>query len=123
MRCFRRLLGISYKDHITNEEVRNRIRQVVGPYEELLTVVKRRKLQWYGHVTRTSGLAKTFLQGTVKGRRRRGRQRKRWEDNIQEWTGLRLSETIRRAENREDWMMLVARLPVVPQRSTRLRDS
>ena len=32
-----------------------------------LTIVKRRKLQWYGHVSRSSGLAKTILQGTVKG--------------------------------------------------------
>ena len=36
----------------------------------------------------SSGLAKTILQGTVKGRRRQVEQRKRWEDNIKEWTGL-----------------------------------
>ena len=34
-------LGISYKDPVTNEEVRNRIRQVIGPYEDLLTCVKK----------------------------------------------------------------------------------
>ena len=51
------------------------------PHEDLLTMVKRRKLQWYGHVSRSSGLAKTILQGTVKEGRRQGRQRKRWEDN------------------------------------------
>ena len=44
MRCFRRLLGISYKDHITNEEVRNRMKQASGPYEDLLSTIKRRKL-------------------------------------------------------------------------------
>ena len=84
MRCFRKLLGISYRDHITNEEVKARIGNAIGPYEDLLTTVKRRKLKWYGHVTRSSGLAKTILQGTVQGGRRRGRQRKRWEDNIKE---------------------------------------
>ena len=42
----------------------------------------------YGHVSRSSGLAKTILQGTVKGGRRQGGQRKRWADNIREWTGL-----------------------------------
>ena len=36
-------------------------------YEDLPTIVTRRKLQWYGHVSRSSGLAKTILQGTVKG--------------------------------------------------------
>ena len=53
MRSFRRLLGISYREHITNEEVRNRIRQAIGLYKELLTIVKQRKLQWYGHITRS----------------------------------------------------------------------
>ena len=104
MRSFRRLIGISYREHITNEEVRSRIRQAIGPYKELLTIVKQSKLQWYWHTTRSSGLAKTFLQGTVQGGRRRGRQRKRWEDNICEWTGLGLSDTVRKAE---EWRRLV----------------
>ena len=82
MRCYRKILHISYKDHATNEEVRAKIQQAIGPHEDLLTIVKRRKLQWYGHVSRSSGLAKTILQGTVKGGRRQGRRRKRWEDNI-----------------------------------------
>ena len=45
---------------------------------------KRRTLQWYGHVSRSSGLAKTILPGTVKGGRGQGRQKKKWEDNIGE---------------------------------------
>ena len=77
IRCFRKLLGISHRDHITNEKVKARIRNAIGPYEDLLTSVERCKLKWYGHVTRSSGLAKTILQGTVQGGRRRGRQRKR----------------------------------------------
>ena len=88
MRCYRKILRISYTDHVTNEEVRAKIQQATGPDEDLLTTVKKRQLQWYGHVSRSSGLAKTTLQGTVKGGRRQGRQRKRWEDNIREWTGL-----------------------------------
>ena len=82
MRCYRKILHISYKDRVTNEEVRAKNQQAIGPHEDLLTIVKRGKLQWYGHVSRSSGLAKTSLQGTVKGRRRQGRQRKRWEDSI-----------------------------------------
>ena len=52
MRCYRRIPHISYKDHVTNEEVRAKIQQAIGPHEDLLTIVKRRKLQWYGHVSR-----------------------------------------------------------------------
>jgi len=109
MRCYRKVLNISYKDHITNQEVKNRIRKAIGPYEGLLTVVKRRKMKWYGHVTRSSGLAKTILQGTVQGGRRRGRPRKNWGDNITEWTGLQLRNTLREAEDREGWRKLVAK--------------
>ena len=50
MRCFRKLLGILYSDHITNEEVKARIGNDIGPYEDLLNSVKRRKLKWFGHV-------------------------------------------------------------------------
>ena len=70
MRCDRRLLNISYKDHVTNEEVRRKIQTAIGEYDELLTLVKKRKLRWFGHVSRPSGLAKTILQGTVKGKRK-----------------------------------------------------
>ena len=83
-----------------NEEVRAKIQQAVGPHEGLLAIVKRRKLQWYGHVSRSSGLAKAILQGTVRGGRRQDRQRKRWEDNIREWTGLEFGKSQRAVENR-----------------------
>ena len=67
MRCYRRLLNISYKDHVTNEKVRNRIQNAIGVHNDLLTIVKKWKLRWYGHISRSSGMAKTILQGTVKG--------------------------------------------------------
>ena len=95
MRCYCKILHISYKEHVTDEEVRAKIQQAIGPHEDLLTIVKRRKMQWYVHVSRSSGLAKTILQGTVKGGRRQGGQRKSWEDNIREWTGLEFGKSQR----------------------------
>ena len=115
MRCYCKILHISYKDHVTNKEVHAKVQQAIGPHEDLLTIVKRRKLQWYGHVARSSGLAKTILQGTVKGGRRQGRQRKRWED-IREWTGLEFGRSQRAVENREKWRKLVAKSSVLTQR-------
>ena len=53
MRYFRRLLSISYRDHINDEELKTRIGNAIGPYEGLLTSMKRRKLKWHGHVTRS----------------------------------------------------------------------
>ena len=43
MRCYRRLLNISYKDYVTNEEVGRQIQAANGEYDELLTLVKKRK--------------------------------------------------------------------------------
>ena len=110
-----------HRDHVTNEEVRAKIQQAIGPHKDLM-IVKRRKLLWYGHVSGSSGLAKTILQGTVKGGRRQGGQRKRWEDNIRKWTGLEFSKPQRAVENREKWRKLVAKSSVVPQRPSWLRD-
>ena len=45
MRCYRKILHISCKDHVNNELVRAKIQQAIGPHEDLLTIVKRRKLQ------------------------------------------------------------------------------
>ena len=98
MRCYHKILCISYKDHVTNEEVHAKIQQAGRPHKDLLTMVKRCKLQWYGHVSRSSGLAKTILQGTVKGGRRQGGQRKRWEDNIRKWTGLEFAKSQKAVE-------------------------
>ena len=97
MRCYCKILHISYKDHVTNEEVRTKIQQAIGPHEDL-TIIKRHKLQWYGHIFHSSGLAKTILQGTVKRGRRQGRQRKRWKDIIREWTDLDFGRSQRAVE-------------------------
>ena len=121
MRHYRKIPRISYKDYVINEEVCDKIQWASRPHENL-TIVKKRKLQWYGHVSRSSGLAKTILQGTVKGGRKQGRQRKRWEDNIRKWTGLEFAKSQRAVENREKWRKLVVKSSVMPQRPSRLRD-
>ena len=92
--CCRRLQNISYKDHVTNEDVRRKIQPPNRKYDELLlSLVKKRKLRWFGHVLRSSVLAKTILQSTVQGKK--GRQKKRREDNIKELTGMDFASSTR----------------------------
>ena len=86
MRCYCKILRISYKDHDTNKEVHAKIQQAIRPHKDL-TILKRCKLQWYGHVSHSSGLAKTILQGTV----------------IRELTGLEFAKCQRAMENMEKW--------------------
>ena len=120
MRCYRRLLNILFKDHFTNEEVRRKSQAAIGEYDELLTLVKKRKLRWFGHVSRSSGLAKTILQDTVKGKIKRGRQIKRWEDNIKEWTVMDFASLTRAVENRTRWKGIVATAAVVLRRPSKV---
>ena len=120
-KCFRRMLGISWSDRKTNDFVRTQVISRAGPQEPLLATIKRRKLTWFGQVTRHNSLPKTILQGTLEGGRKRGRQAKSWLDNIKEWTRMDTPTLIRKAEYRASWSRLAhsASLmsPLRPQRS------
>ena len=61
------------------------------------------------------GFEKTILQVTVRGKRRKGRQKKRWEDNIKERTGVDLTSSTRAAADRIRWKGIVVKTSVVPQ--------
>ena len=82
-----KLLQISYKDVIVDDDTHRTIQAATGEYDELLTLVK--KLNF--HISRSFGLAKTIVQDTVKGKRRSGRQKKRWGKSIKEWTDMDFS--------------------------------
>ena len=59
------------------------------------------------------------MKGTVKRGRRKDRQRKRWEDNIREWTGQEFAKFQRAVERKEKWRKLGVKSSVVPQRPSR----
>ena len=110
MKCFRRMLGISYRERKTNEYVNMQVRSLAAPVKPLLTTVKRRKFQWFGHVIRSTNrnsLSKTILQGSTNGSRARGRQRRLWTDNLKVWSGKTLDQLIRLSENRNVWRSTV----------------
>ena len=61
------LFGDSQKDPMSHRKKK----------DKLLTLVMKRKVRWFGHVSRSSGLAKTSLQCKVKEKEKRGRQKNR----------------------------------------------
>ena len=80
-------MNISYKDHVTNVEVRRKIQAAIGEYGEFLILIKKRKKWWFEQVSRSSGLRKTIVLGLVNGKRKQkteeevGRQYQRVDRN------------------------------------------
>ena len=120
-RCFRKILRISYNDHVTNEEVRAKIQQAIGPHEDLTVV---RDASWSGmdmspvHQVCPKLSCKSQWKGEEdKADRRRGG--KTTSGNGQVW-----SSPSRRGQWRTEinWRKLVVKSSVVPQRPPRLRD-
>ena len=67
----------------TNEEVM----RLVGPNKSLVNIIKESKIRYCGHLMRHDSLQKKLLERKIAGKNGRGRPRKKWFDNIKEWTG------------------------------------
>jgi len=97
MKGLRRILRLSWTAKKTNEWVLN----TAGATQELLDFVKARKPAYFSHITRKQGncLEKDIMQGTMPGRRRRGRPRTAWINNIS--TLLTVGGSIRMTDDRD----------------------
>ena len=93
-------LGPSVLTHLV-QALKHACLLLVKDINKCVVDIQGRKLKWYSHVSRSSGLAKPILQGTVTGGRRQGRCKKRWVDSIREWTGLEFAKSQRAVENRK----------------------
>jgi len=112
MQCYRRSMRISYTEHVTNDEVLQR----VGQGRALMGQVKSRKLEHFGHASRHYSLGKDIMLGFMPGTKRQGGQKRQWIDNVTQWTGKGLVDIVRLAEERELYRRFVsgtayARLP------------
>ena len=111
MRCYRKILHISYIPQNTMHLLQRLCYQRGSPCQD---PAGNQTTGRPPDVFCSSHLVKTILQGTVKGGKRQGRQKKRWEDNLREWTGLEFTKSHRAVEDREKWRKLFVKSSVVP---------
>jgi len=98
------VIYISWTDHRTNEWVLSRLEVE----KSLLARIRKLKLSYYGHIVRKANcLEKDIIQGCVPGSRGRGRPRRRWREDISDWTGLRINDAARSAEDRDNWRTVI----------------
>ena len=100
MKCYRKILRISWTERKTNASV---LEQWGLKAPQLLNLIKKQKLSYFGHIKRHNTLEKLFLEGTCGGRRSRGRPRRRWMQDISEWMGVSTVEAGRQALERGEF--------------------
>ena len=94
-----KLMGITWRQRITKEAVKQKIRDLIREYEPLQEVARRRKLQWFVHTTRGPGsLAHDEMHGLVEGARGGRRPERTRPTFIVEWTRVGIIACAKEAE-------------------------
>jgi len=98
------MMRISWTEHRTNQEILDEL----APSRRFLPEIQRCKLKYCGHIVRAENLSTTILHGRINGSRSRGRPKRRWTDDVKNWSGLPIAECINMARERTAWRSFVS---------------
>ena len=102
----RRILRVSWTERKTNIEVMKE----AGYKRSLMKTIRKRQMEFLGHIRRTDGIEKLMLSGKIEGKKSRGRQRIKYLDSLKNYVAqdpMDNIELLRRTDNREEWQALV----------------
>ena len=104
MWCYRRLLNVTHEDRRTNVS----ILEELNTERKLYGIIVKRKLSYFGHMSRKNNLnlTKTIVQGKPEGKRGKGRPRTAYTDNVKQWTGLSSHRAFQAAQDRDAWRQI-----------------
>ena len=78
----------------------------------------------FGHTSRHNSITKTILQGVVEGSRKRGRPKRKYIDDVKEWTKMEIDNILLEVDNRDNWRRrcFVASKVLIPPMISESRD-
>jgi len=106
MRMVRWMCGVKLKDRVPSKELRGRLE-----LEDIISVLQRNRLRWYGHVLRKedNDWVKKCKEYEVEGTRPRGRPKKTWREIVEKdciARGLNMEDTVVRSRWRKQIGMI-----------------
>ena len=119
MTCYRCMFRISWKDHRTNESVLKEI----SANREFVTTIRKRKLQYFGHMIWAQNLCTHIFEGRLDGTRSRERPTRWWDDSISDRTSKNLAECMTLAKKQRETEGLVCHSLVSDLQQWRKKDS
>ena len=98
------MMRISWSEHTSNEEVLRRARTQGG----LLRSIRKRHMEFFGHVMRREGLEHLAVTGKIEGKKGRGRPRVGYVKALSTWANVEAKELMKTTKSRVEWRAMTA---------------